>query len=152
MEFIQIAYCVTVPVLLLLSWFGSRKDFFMNVLAVSNMLLIGYSYFLIRQLIGFYQLSKQFNIEHKKADELLDLSMVRLLLVIVLPFLSLVPRINKRHLFSIVLVSLLYWNSPLFSWNGYDLFTKIPMYFCLLCSGYALLWLLKKLPYQSPVA
>ena len=152
MEFIQIAYCVTVPVLLLLSWFGSRKDFFMNVLAVSNMLMMGYSYFLIRQLIGFYQLSKQFHIEHKKADELLDLSMVRLLLVIVLPFLSLVPRINKIHLFSIVLVTLLFWNNPVFSWNTYYLFTKIPMYSCLLCSGYALFWLLKKLPYQSPDA
>jgi hypothetical protein len=152
MEFIQIAYCVTVPVLLLLSWLGSRKYFFMNVLAVSNLLLIGYSYFLIRQLIGLYQLSKQFHIPHQKTDVLLDLSMLRLFLVVILPILSLVPRINKSHLFSIVLLTLLYWNTPLFSWNSYDLFTKIPMYVCLLCSGYALLWLLNKLPYQSPVA
>ncbi len=151
MEFIQIAYCVTVPFFLALSW-GTRKNhFYMNLLAVSNILLIGYSVFVIRQLVGLYQLSKQLQIEHKPADELLDLSSIRLLLVIVLPFLSLLPRINKSHLFSLGITGLLYWNNPVFSWNTFDLFTKIPLYGSLLCSAYALLWLLKKLPYQSTV-
>ena len=149
MEFIQIAYCVTVPFFLLLSWSIRKNPFYRNLLAVSNILLIGYTVFVIRQLIGLYQLSKQFQIAHKPANELLDLRSFRLLLIIVLPFLSFIPKINKSYFFCITLTVLLYWNNPVFTWNTFDLFSKIPMYGSLLCSAYALLWLYKKLPYQS---
>lgn len=45
----------------------------------------------------------------------------------------------------------LYSLFPINTWNSFDLSYKILGYFCVLCSAYALLWLLNKLPYQSPV-
>jgi hypothetical protein len=153
MEFIQIAYCVTIPFLFFLTYTGNQnsRHFFINVLAVSNLLMIGYSFFLVKQLLGFYQLGKQLNIDFIKINGGIDGNIIRLVLIILLPFLSLIRRVQKSRLFSLVLLVLLYNNNPVFTWNSFDLFTKIPGYFCLLCSGYALLWLLNKLPYQSPV-
>jgi hypothetical protein len=152
MSFIQIAYCITVPFFLLFSLFPGYRHFFMNVLVVSNLLLVGYSMFVIRQLYALYQLAKQLGLDTVKVD-MSDyvVDTIRLLLIIVLPFFSLTGRFQKSRFFSILLVFLLYWNNPVFTWNTFDLFSKIPAYFCLLCSGYALLWLLKKLPYQSTV-
>ncbi len=49
--------------------------------------------------------------------------------------------------FLLVLYSLF----PINAWNSFDPSYKIPGYFCVLCSAYALPWLLNKLPYQSPV-
>jgi hypothetical protein len=152
MSFIQIAYCITVPLFLLLSLFPSCRHFFMNALVVSNLLLVGYSMFLIRQLYALYQLARQLGFDTVKMEESVYLvDAIRLLLIIFLPFFSLIGRLQKNRLFSILLVFLLYWNNPVFTWNTFDLFSKIPAYFCLLCSGYALLWLLNKLPYQSTV-
>ncbi len=122
----------------------------MNVLAVSNLLLIGYAVFLIRQLAGWYQLAKQLHIDHTKLDtNVSTIDKVRLSLIVLLPLLGLIRIVQKSRAYSIVLLSLVYWNNPVNYWNTYDLFNKIAVYFCLLCSGYALLWLLKKLPYQS---
>jgi hypothetical protein len=152
MAFIQIAYCISVPVFLLLSWFTKRRHFFVNVLAVSNVLLIGYAVFLVRQIIGYYQLSKQLHVDYRKLsmyDTTID--MARVTLVILLPFFALIKPLQKSSAYCIVLLALLYWNNPVFSWNTYDLFLKITAYCCLFCSGYALLWLMNRLPYQSPV-
>jgi hypothetical protein len=44
---------------------------------------------------------------------------------------------------------LIFWVFPPFSWNVFAIGYKIPAYFCLLCSAYALLWLLNQLPHQS---
>jgi hypothetical protein len=150
MNFIQIAYCVTVPVLLLLLWFGKKQvsHFSKNTLAVSNLLLIGHSVFLIRQLLGFYYIVKQYGELPTKMDQPIDFASIRLLLLMLLPFLSLIGLMRRNVLFSLVLLVLLYGNHPVHTWNTFDLFTKILFYLCLLCSGYALLWLLKKLPYQ----
>ncbi len=152
MEFIQVAYCVTVPFLFLLIWISKQKHFFGNVLAVSNLLLIGYAVFLFRQLLGYYQLAKELHIDYLKMGMGMEWTIIRSGLIIILPFLSLISRVQKSRLFCLLLLVLLYWNNPVFTWNTYDLFTKIAGYFCLLCSGYALLWQFKKLPYQSPAA
>ncbi|MDB5210333.1 MAG: hypothetical protein JWQ30_1160 [Sediminibacterium sp.] len=153
MEFIQVAYCVTVPFLFLLTWIGaqSSRHFFVNTIAVSNILLIGYSIFLFQQLLGYYHLAKALHIDYMKLAHGMGSIIIRSTLIIVLPFLSLIRVVQKSRLFCLILLALLYWNSPVFTWNTYDLFAKIAGYFCLLCSGYALLWLLNKLPYQSPV-
>lgn len=150
MEFIQVAYCVTIPLILLLTWFGKKhsRGFSKNLLAVSNLLLIGHSIFLTRQLMGFYFLVKQYG-ELPTKPEPIDAAGVRLLLLMILPFFSLIGPVRRNGLFTLVMLVLLYWHHPVFTWNTFDLFTKIAVYFCLLCSGYALLWLLKKLPYQS---
>jgi hypothetical protein len=153
MSFIQIAYCTTVPLFLLISLFSRCRHFVKNLVVVSNLLLVGYSILLIRQLYGLYQFTKQLGFDTRSMRGSIDvLEVVRLLLVIILPFFSLVAWFKTNRFFSMVLLFLLYWGNPVNTWNTFDLFSKIPAYFCLLCSGYALLWLLKKLPYQSTVA
>jgi hypothetical protein len=152
MGFIQVAYSVTVPVLLLLLLLRGMKPvnhFSRNAIAVSNLLLIGHAVFLIRQLIGFYYLAKQFGELPTKMDQEIDLASIRLLLLMVLPFLSFIGPLRRNIFFSLLLLVLLYQNHPIHTWNTFDLFSKIPFYFSLFCTGYALLWLLKKLPYQS---
>lgn len=151
MQFIQVAYCTTVPLLLIALWM-IRKPYrkaLLNIVAVSNFLLIGYSLFLIRQLAGLYQLSQQFQVNDTTDRFTIDLPVVRLLLVIILPLLFLYKPLRHSRLLTGVIVVLLYWNNPLYSWNDYGLFTKIPVYLSLFSSGYALLWLLKQLPHQS---
>ncbi|MEO8173933.1 MAG: hypothetical protein ABI581_12645 [Sediminibacterium sp.] len=153
MEFIQVAYCVTVPFLFFLTWVGDQgnKHFYINTIAVSNILLIGYSVFLVQQLLGYYQLAKFLHIDFMKMLGGMEWIIIRSALIIILPCFSLIRAVQKNRLFCLLLLALLYWNSPVFTWNTYGLFTKTAGYFCLLCSGYALLWLLNKLPHQSSV-
>lgn len=151
MQFIQVAYCTTVP-LLLIGWLaaGERaRKILTNILAVSNLLLIGYSIFRVRQLVALYQLSRQFQLHQPEQALPLDIATIRLLLVIVLPWLFLYRPLRQSRSYSLLLLLLLYWNDPVYSWNDYGLFTKIPVYLSTWCSGYALLWLQNQLPYQS---
>lgn len=151
MQFIQVAYCTTVPLLLIALWMipTPYRKVLLNIVAVSNFLLIGYSLFLIRQLVGLYQLSQQFQINATADRFTIDLPVIRLWLVMILPFLFLYRPLRHNWLLTGILLVLLYWNNPVYSWNDYDLFTKIPVYLSLFSSGYALLWLLKQLPHQS---
>lgn len=151
MQFIQVAYCTTVPLLLITQWVTRKpyRNLLLNILAVSNFLLIGYSLFQIRQLVGLYQLSQQFQVNDTARRFTMDLPAVRLMLVIILPVLFLYKPLRHSRPLTWIILILLYWNNPLYSWNDYDLFTKIPVYLSLFSSGYALLWLLKQLPHQS---
>lgn len=151
MQFIQVAYCTTVPFLLMALWVTRKSDkkIFLNILAVSNLLLIGYSLFLVRQLVGLYQLSQQFQVNDTAGKFTMDLPAVRLLLVIILPIFFLYKPLRHSWLLTVLILVLLYWNNPVYSWNDYALFTKIAVYLSLFSSGYALLWLLKQLPHQS---
>ncbi|MCA6449397.1 MAG: hypothetical protein IM584_08620 [Chitinophagaceae bacterium] len=151
MQFIQVAYCITVPLLLLglLVAGGGIRKLFTNLLAVSNLLLIGYSIFLVRKLVALYQFSRQFQLKQPEQIFQLDLMSIRLLLVIFLPWFFLYRPLRQNRWYSLLLLLLLYWNDPVYSWNDYDLFTKIPVYLSACCSGYALLWLQNELPYQS---
>ncbi|MES2004195.1 MAG: hypothetical protein V4450_06705 [Bacteroidota bacterium] len=151
MEFNQIAYCCSVPALLFLFFFLEKESrgLVVNLLAVSNLLLIGYSVFLIRQFMAFYHLAKQLGVTQTQIQTTpVDTATIRLLLVIILPFFSLIGPLRKNRLFSLLLLVLVYWNNPLHSWNTYDLFVKIPAYLSAFCAAYALLWLFKKLAYQ----
>ncbi len=154
MEFIKIAYCISIPILLMISWFSGSKwnHFALNVIAVSNILLMGNSIFLVWQLLGFYHLGKQFNDNYNYHFSMINIPFLRLLLLIIIPFTSLFSNIRKNRGVSIILLFLLYWNFPFSSWNTYDLLFKIPGYLCLLCSAYALAWLLNKLPFQSSIS
>ncbi len=152
MEFIKIAYCVMAPLLLILLFINAPfKKCCTNLLAVSNILLIGNSIFLSWQLAGVYRLMKTYSINYDHFFEDDHGLMLRVVLVVLLPLLSFHRFFRKNKIFSILLLVLLYSVYPLSSWNTYDLVFKIPSYLCLLCSAYALLWLLNKLPYQSPV-
>ena len=151
MEFIKTAYCITIPLLLLLIWVGGTacKKYSTNLLAVTNVLLIGHSIFLLRQMLGAYQLAKSFSINYLHSFDNSGGMLWRLGLIIFLPFLFLHRYFRNRPLFAMLLVVLLYSVFSFSSWNTYDLVFKIPAYLCLLCAGYALLWLMNKLPYQS---
>ena len=153
MEFIKTAYCVTIPFLFLLLLFGNLqwKKYSSNVLAISNILLIGHSVFFARQLLSGYQLMKSFSIDYHRFFTGEHALIVRVMLVVIMPLFSLYSLFRKNKWFSLLLLLLLYSVFPYSSWNSYDLLFKIPAYLCLLCSAYALLWLLNKLPYQSPV-
>lgn len=151
MQFIQVAYCITIPLLLLglLLASGSVRKIFTNLLAVSNLLLIGYSIFLVRQLVALYQFSRQFQLKQPEQVFQPDITTIRLLLVIFFPWCFLYRPLRQSRWYSLLLLLLLYWNDPVYSWNGYGLFTKIPVYLSAWCSAYALLWLQNQLPYQS---
>lgn len=151
MQFIQVAYCTTVPLLLMGALVAEERarKIFTNILSVSNLLLIGYSIFLMRQLFALYQFSRQFQLKQPEQVFRPDITTVRLILVIFLPWFFLYRPLRQSRWYSLLLLLLLYWNDPVYSWNQYDLFTKIPVYLSAWCSGYALLWLQNQLPYQS---
>ena len=148
--FIKTAYCVTIPVMVLLARLSDagRKKIIINIIAVSNLLLIAHSVFLLKQMAGAYQLAKTYSINYRQFLGGTSLA-ICIGLIIFLPVLSLSPAFRRNQLFSIFLVGLLYSVYPYSSWNNYDLVFKIAAYLCLMCSGYALLWLVNKLPYQS---
>lgn len=150
MSFIQIAYSVTVPFILLLTFFGTKgiRLISINLISVSNILLIGYSIYLIRQLVGFYQLSRQLNMNEIGLAKNLESSSIGLLLLILLPFFSLIKLIQKSNYFSMLLLFLLYWNVPFFVWIKFGILFNFLIYFSLFISAYSLLWLFNKLPNQ----
>jgi hypothetical protein len=149
MEFIKIAYCVTVPLLLFCAWLRSWRKWAINTLAVTNLLLIGNSVFLVKQLWGFYRLAQYFPAPPGTDLNPDIVASIHLLSVILLPFFSLIARLRRNQWFSLLVFLVLYKFYPLSTWNFFDLATKIPQYFCLLCASYALLWLFNRLPYQS---
>lgn len=147
LAFIQIAYVCTLPLLIGLLFIDSKRaNAYHRIIAVSNLLLIGYSFFLIRQLIGLYQLSSLFPLVHSKGLENIDFSMLRLFAVMVLPMFTVIRKVRENLFFPICMVVLLYWNSPLPNWNLYLLWIKIPAYISLFSTAYALLWLFHKMP------
>lgn len=150
MSFIQIGYSITVPFILLLSFFGSKgmRLFSINLISISNILLIGYSIFLIRQLVGLYQLSRQLNIHEISIAKHLESGSFGLLLLILLPFFSLITFLQKSKYFSLLLLFLLYWNVPFFVWIKFGILFNFLIYFSLFISAYSLLWLFNKLPNQ----
>ena len=88
MEFIKTAYCITIPLLLLLIWLGGSacKKYGTNLLTVTNVLLIGHSIFLIRQLFGAYQLATSFSVNYLHSFDNTGGMLWRLGLIIFLPF------------------------------------------------------------------
>lgn len=154
MEFIKVAYMVSLPVFILLIWMRIPRFqlIAVNLMAVSNFLLIGNALFLMWQLYSAYQLSVLLGIDIKQSMAVIDGFMIRVGLLIVLPFLSLFPMVRRSLLFTVIMLILLYWTFPLSTWNSFGLLFKIPGYLCLVCFVYALGWLLNKLPYQSGLA
>lgn len=153
LEFIKIAYLLSAP-LLLICILAGQKQWKINsfrILAVMNLLLIGNSFFVSKQLLGLYYLAKELKIEFKPAgtDHWL---MIRMAFLILLPFFSLHGWFRKNIIYSILLWVIVYSVYPMQTWSGYGLSYKIMSFVSLFCTVYALLWLLKKLPYQSSKA
>ena len=151
LEFIKIAYCVSIPLLLLLSYssFLNWQKYAINLISLSNILLIGYSIYLAWQLVAMYQFAKQFSLDQNTETHFDMVILARMALVFLLPFFSLHRAIRRNRIYTLAMVMLLFWVFPPFSWSVFDMGYKIPAYFCLLCSAYALFWLLNQLPHQS---
>ena len=156
MEFIQIAYCILAPFLLIVAYLHYNekiKHLGANLLATVNVLLPFYSVFIFRQLLGLYHLTKQaadlLGADKPGVPADLQWFFARQVAVIVLPFLFLLKKLQTNILLTGLLLILLFWDHPVAVWNTYDLVFKIGSYFFLFCSGYALLWLTNLLPYQS---
>lgn len=152
MEFIKIAYCLSIPLLLLLTLSGRKPVIRLsfNLLAVSNLLLVGNSFFLAKQLVAGYQIARSYSLDPLSFFHGNDGLLVKYLLVLCLPFFSLSRHIRSNRLFSFLVLLLVYIVFPYPSWNLYGLLFKIMAYLCGVCTCYALLWLMNKLPFQSP--
>lgn len=156
MDFIQIGYMVTVPLLLLWSRWGrgAQPVNGKRLWAASNLLLIGHSVFLFRQITGSMLLAqsmaKQMGIDATHTFYQPDWFTVRLFLSMLLPLFFFFKKFRSNGWITLVMLVLLYWNYPPVLWNGFGLLWKILTYACLLCSGFAALWLLRQLPEQKP--
>lgn len=154
MEFNKIAYCIAVPLLLICSWLyrDEKKSIAINLLAMINLLLIGNSFFVLKQLWSVYQVSKSYYSDifwYTPRPQMSILSSIQLFSMIILPFFSVLGVIRKNRWFSLLVLVVVYSFYPYKTWNFYDAGMKTLFYLCLVCSVYALFWLYNLLPYQS---
>lgn len=151
MECILPAYCLSQPLLLLLSFSSHQRlrNAAHNLLAVSNLALIGYTVFLNRQVYALYLLGKQLHMQLISWKDYFSPALFMVGLCMTLPSLALFYRIRGSRVYTALMLALLYLTFPPFSWNITGAAMKTAYYACVLCSVYALLWLLKMLPNQS---
>lgn len=168
-EFINVGFAFSILLLIIGAVFlqPPYKTYFKNCIAVSNHLLILYSWYLSYQ---FYQLIKfilSLNIKVDKVpDKPIEISwfQVKFLLLIVLPYFFLLKTIARNYFMSIAMLILLQWDFFVIVYNSliigeatsgiliyipYLADLKILNYICLFIAVYALLWLLKRLPSQQ---
>lgn len=109
--------------------------------------LMLYSLFLVRQIIGLYQLTRLLKMNHAEKDYF-GTSMFEMLLMIVLPFFLLVKKIREGFFMGILLWLLLLHAQMqkefLFLGAGIFFVNAVLFYLCLLTAIYALIWLLNQ--------
>ena len=148
-EFIFGSYILLFPVLLIAAQILPfiYKEVVINLRATIQVSLIGYSFFLIRQLIGLYQLTRLFKMNHTER-EYFGTSMVEMLLIIILPFLFVNKKIRNGYFVGLILWFVLSYaqmqKGLIFLGGGIFFVNAILFYLSLLTAIYALLWLLKK--------
>jgi len=148
-EFIFGSYILLFPVLLIAAQILPfiYKEVVINLRATIQVSLIVYSFFLIRQLIGLYQLTRLFKMNHTER-EYFGTSMVEMLLIIILPFLFVNKKIRNGYFVGLILWFVLSYaqmqKGLIFLGGGIFFVNAILFYFSLLTAIYALLWLLKK--------
>ncbi len=148
-EFIFGSYILLFPVLLIAAQILPLiyKEVVIKLRATIQVSLIVYSFFLIRQLIGLYQLTRLFKMNHNEREYLVS-SMFEILLIIILPFLFLIKKIRNGYFLGLILWFILshaQMQKELFFLGGGIFFINaILFYLSLLTAIYALLWLLKK--------
>ncbi|MFZ6024938.1 MAG: hypothetical protein ACOYVG_10865 [Bacteroidota bacterium] len=154
MAFIEPVYAFTVPFLLLFSWLGYSpyKRYAKAILAASNLIFILYSVFLINQLIDLarfgQELMRQTGIKSQDIPPFEpDAYFYRLTALVLLPWLFLIRPVRNTPWLSIIIFMVIAAGGT-GSWNYFDLVFKILNYISLLCAVYALLWLVKELPFQ----
>ena len=148
-EFIFGSYILLFPELLIAAQILPfiYKEVVINLRATIQVSLIVYSFFLIRQLIGLYQLTRLFKMNHTER-EYFGTSMVEMLLIIILPFLFVNKKIRNGYFVGLILWFVLSYaqmqKGLIFLGGGIFFVNAILFYLSLLTAIYALLWLLKK--------
>jgi hypothetical protein len=168
-DFIDIAYSYTILVFIIISLLveKTRKRYVKNFIAVSNVLLICYSWYLLFQFYKLIQFTSSLNIKVEKGSEfklMLGWFEIRFLLLVFLPYLFLFKKLMANKIFSIVMFAIIQWSFiqscytslnksdtlPLIIYYlPYNISFKILNYISLFTAVYALLWMLKKLPSQQ---
>lgn len=155
MAFIEPAFAFTAPLLLLFSWlrYQPYKRYASALLAATNLIFILYSIFLINQLIDLarfgQELMRQTGIKPADLPPFEpDAYFYRLTALVFLPWLFLIRRVRNTPWLSVIILVVIATGGT-GSWNYYDLLFKVLHYTSLLCAVYALLWLLKELPFQK---
>ncbi len=166
MDFIDVAYSFLILLLLPGFWLLNKewKKYLINIIAVGNITLLFYSAFVSRQLYALHSMVKQFNTAGNYSLYAgFGWFELRLAMILLLPFVFLFKKLSANGWLTLLLFILLNWarcqqflssgTDFLSSWNAYysfsDLTFKILNYVSLLVGGYALLWLLKRLPHQQ---
>jgi hypothetical protein len=124
--------------------FSYRKKI-IDVRATIQCSLMVYSFFLMRQLFGLYQLTRLLKMNHSERDYF-GTSVVEMLLIVVLPFLFLFEKIRTGYFLGLILWLILLHaqmqKELLFLGGGILLVNAFLFYISLLTSIYALIWLL----------
>jgi hypothetical protein len=168
MEFFNTAFISLAPITIILSLFlkNNYKIYSLNILAVVNLLSILCSINIAQQLYSLYQLATIMGFEiYPNNKFVVGWFEVRILLVLLLPFLFLIKKLSDSRLLSVALLCLMLfdvfknWIKPntegfnftiiTFSTNNW--FLQIMHYSSWFISLYALLWLIKRLPYSNEV-
>jgi len=157
MEFVDSAYLFLQPLLLLtlISVSNKPKIAVFRLMAVANLLLIFHSFFVARQLYGIYRLVHAFRPQDISYHYHFGWFDVRMILIALLPFLFIFKRFQKSILLTVLMLCLLWWDKTesLFNFDISSLdiviLIKLLNYCCLYIAAYALLWLLRRLPYQQ---
>lgn len=168
-EFIDIAYSFTILLLIIVFFIVKQpvKKYINNCIAVSNTLLIGYSWYLSYQLYKLIQLalSLKIKVDPKNPPPIqITWFEIRYLLLIVLPYIFIIKKLSANKILASGMLLILQWdvavnlfhtifnketNSGLLFYFPYLGEYKILNYISLFIAVYALLWLLKKLPSQQ---
>jgi hypothetical protein len=168
--FINVAYACSIPFLLLTYFVGNKKyqPTIYQLIAVSNHLLIIYSWYLLYKFYQLIQWTLSLNIPltDNIKNQPIEISwfQIKFILLIVLPYLFLFKKLAANKWLTIILLILLQWDvvvdlfqnliinhhtAGILFYTPYLLFFKILNYIALFIAVYALLWLLKRLPHQS---
>jgi hypothetical protein len=146
MPVIQIAYTCTVPLLFVLLLFHKTVVIAIRLLAVTNLLMIVFSYTVLQQLRGWYLALRSFQSDQVQPQAVWNLHLTALVLVLLMPWAFLIRKIRTNIWYTWLLWIVLIYALPPAYWNTYDLFIRLLMYAFLFCSVYALLWLMKQFP------
>lgn len=154
MAFIEMAFAITAPFLILFSWWRQfrYRTYAKALLSASCLIMIIYAVYLLQQLVRMAQLAqewiKQAGIKMTELPPFEpDAFFYRLMGMIILPWLFLIRKCRNTPWLAMILLGMIY-SGGTGSWNDFDLLFKVLNYLCLLCAVYALLWLLQELPFQ----
>ena len=166
MQFFSTVFVFLLPIFLL-SFYNIGKNYKLilsNTLAVINLLMILYSFFLLKQFHFFYKLAEMMGVK-VFPDVFIPITfqVVRIILIVIIPFLFLFKKFIANKILSIVYFVLLIWdfvkekiytsssnstiaiiNFPTKNIAFYSMY-----YFSWMALFFALLWFLKRLPSQQ---